>query len=164
MKKILIILLIAGNFLAAQTIMIEVGYEREKYHIEKAWLIDKDFPATKTSVVEQKDDIVIELKNKNGTIVDQIRIENPRILRGVFPQEGNVGLHENFKDTNGTFIVRYPYKKELQYLNIVNAEEKNIQKKDSSTDTYSPPPAKKIKALDNGSRDMDFGKLLELHR
>ena len=154
----------AGNFLAAQTIMIEVGYEGEKYHIEKAWLIDKDFPATKTSVVEQKDDIVIELKDKNGTVVDQIRIENPRIVRGIFPQEGNVGLHENFKDTNGTFIVRYPYKKELQYLNIVNAEEKEIKKESPSAETNDPAPPKRMKALDNDSGDMNFGRLLELHK
>ena len=162
MKKILIILLMVGNFLVAQTIMIEVAYEGEDYKIVKAWLVEKTFPATKKVIVKSEDDIVIELKDKNSTVVDEIRIENPRIVRGVFSEEENEEGHENFKDTSGSFIVRYPYEKGLQYLNIVNAKEREIKKEETFT-TNNPPAPEKMK-VSKSFKDMDFGSLLKVDK
>lgn len=140
-----------GELFATGTIMIEVAYEGENYSIKRAWSIEQTFPPTIQGAVESKDDIVIELKDKNGTVVDELRIENPRIVRGILPEITNEEGHENMKKEKGSFVLRYEYDEGLKYLNIINAEEveKNLKQ--------SPSPKQKVQALD----DMEFGSLLK---
>jgi len=152
MKQILITMLMIGKlFATGGTIMIEVAYEGENYKITKAWKIDETFPPTMNGIVKSKDDIIIELKDKNGKIVDELRIENPRVVRGIFPEIGNEEGHENIKKEKGSFVLRYSYAEGLKYLNIINVNhiEENAK--------YAPSPKKKIEI----SNDMEFGSLLK---
>ena len=148
MKQLIITILLIGKLFATGTIMIEVAYEGENYKITKAWRIEETFPPTMNGIVKSKDDIIIELKDKNGTVVDELRIENPRIIRGIFSEAGNEEGHEDIKKQKGSFVLRYSYAEGLKYLNIINAHKENIK--------YIPVLKKKIK-----TKDMEFESLLK---
>jgi len=151
MKQIILVILMIGEIFASGTIMIEVAYEGDKYRIIRAWTIEQTFPPTLQGVIKSKDDIVIELKNKNGKVVDELRIENPRIVRGILSEIDNEEGHTNIKNNKGSFVLRYAYDDGLKYLNIINADE---MKKDIN---LASTPKNKVKSITN----MEFGSLLK---
>ena len=144
-------MLLLGEIVAAGTIMIEVAYEGQEYKVMRAWTVEQNFPPTLQGVVKSKDDILIELKNKNGKVMDVLRIENPRIVRGILSEVDNEEGHENIKNQKGSFILRYRYEEGLKYLNIINANEINVGK------SLAPTPRREVGI--NG--DLEFGSLLK---
>lgn len=151
MKQILIAMLMIGKLVASGTIMIEVAYEDESYSIERAWTIEEVFPSTIQGVVKSEDDIIIELKDSNGTVVDELRIENPRTVRGILPEIANEEGHENIKEKKGSFILRYAYDEGLTYLNIINSSDRDEKIKQAHV------TQERIEV----STDMEFGSLLK---
>ena len=132
-------------FANSGTIMIEIAYKGEQYNIIRAWKIEQTLPCTMSTFKESDDDIIIKIKDKNASVVGEIRVNNPKIVRGILPQNNNSQGHKNIIKNKGTIIVRYPYKEGLKYLNIINAKESSDGNKLKRTPL----------------RDIDFGILLE---
>ena len=146
MKYVLMLLVIVVELYGVEgTVMIEVSYEENQYKIERAWKIDDTFPSTLETVSISDNDIVIKIKDENSTVVGELRLSNPKIIRGVFAEYSELGGHVDTLKKKGSFILRYPYKKGLKYLKIINAR---------SRDKTSSSFEKKVKT------DMEFGSLL----
>jgi len=121
---IMLMLIMVGAFSDDGTILIEVSYKGEEYNITRAWKVEKEFPSTVGTFSDSEEDIIIKLKDSNGTVIEKLRVENPRMVRGILSEESTEGGHENFLNKEGSFILRYPYHEGLKYLNIINVKEK----------------------------------------
>jgi len=149
MKKIFFGIVISFQLLAESgTIMIEVAYEGDNYSISRAWKIEKKFPPTLGNFVKSDKDIMINIKDKKGDVIDVLRIENPRIIRGILSENENEEGHRNIQNEKGSFIVRYRYDKGLKYLNIINASEENNHVKGQN-----------VTSIQNN--DLEFGSLIQ---
>ena len=125
MRFIIIFVVLMGKILAdSGTVMIEISYKGEDYQIVRAWKIEQRFPPTLQSMVKSEDDILVEIKDKNGDIVEVLRLENPRLVRGILAEKKSSEGHENIMKEEGVFTVRYTYNEGLKYLNIINIKPK----------------------------------------
>jgi hypothetical protein len=119
MKKTIITLFLVLQYLVADsTLMIEVAYNHDSYSINKAWTVNKTYPATLENTTVDKSDIVIEIKDNTNKVIDTLRIENPNIIRGILSKNDDMEGHLNTTRNKGIFIVRYPYHDDLSALNI----------------------------------------------
>jgi len=105
----------------AGTLMVMVNFTNENYSIKKAWVLKQNFPALSAY------DLVFQLTDFNNNEIMKVRIRNPRIIRiPLMPQVSaeNSGESKNEHEKHleeGSFILRFPYYKNVRYVNLLGS-------------------------------------------
>ncbi|NRB40745.1 MAG: hypothetical protein HRU20_20125 [Pseudomonadales bacterium] len=106
---------------ANKTLMLQVAYSDNSYHIIDAWVLNEKLPETK-SISTNAQDLVFILKNQSGEMMGQGRINNPNILRGILAEEYDGESHSQQALQESVFVLRYPYTEGMQVLSLMKAE------------------------------------------
>lgn len=114
-----------------QTLLLTVAYDDMTYRILDAKVISGQLPST-----SQGEELAYQVMNKQGGIVSKGTLIDPKILRGVLHEQGGEG-HDHFSQTQAVFILRLPYKKEMEALTL--ADRKFGPQSRSLTNTHSTP-------------------------
>ena len=110
----------------AGTLMVMVNFTNENYSIKKAWVLKQNFPAL-SSYGSLSNDLVFQLTDFNNNEIMKVRIRNPRIIRiPLMPQVSaeNSGESKNEHEKHleeGSFILRFPYYKNVRYVNLLGS-------------------------------------------
>ena len=96
--------------------MVMVNVVNEDYSIEKAWVINKNYPAL-SMYGSLQGDLVFQLADFSNNEILKVRIRNPRIIRIPLMPQGSIGNsgeskieHEKYVE-KGNFLLRFPYYK-----------------------------------------------------
>ena len=139
MKSILkvVLMLITGTFFLivcplinaderAGTLMVMVNFVNEDYSIDKAWVINKNYPAL-SMYGSLQGDLVFQLADFSNNEIMKVRVRNPRIIRIPLMPQGSVensgaskNEHEKYLE-EGNFILRFPYYKNVRYVNLLGS-------------------------------------------
>ena len=139
MKSILkvVLMLITGTFFLivcplinaderAGTLMVMVNFGNEYYSIDKAWVINKNYPAL-SMYGSLQGDLVFQLADFSNNEIMKVRVRNPRIIRIPLMPQGSVensgaskNEHEKYLE-EGNFILRFPYYKNVRYVNLLGS-------------------------------------------
>ena len=147
MKQLLLVISVCLGMIAlqslaapvpAKTLILTVQYQQGVYSVINAMLVDGTFDERKSSAT-QEDNLVFNLKNQQGELLGQGRINNPNIVRGVFDEQGQEGAHSEQYMEDSVFVVRYPYREGMQVLSLMKEEDLLNQFSGRSRNTASKP-------------------------
>jgi len=160
MKSILkvVLMLITGIFFLivcplinaderAGTLMVMVNFVNEDYSIDKAWVINKNYPAL-SMYGSLEGDLVFQLADLNNNEILKVRVRNPRIIRIPLMPQGSIGNSGESKIElekyveKGNFLLRFPYYKNVRYVNLLGSSPVEVKSGRSST-----PPKKNEKVI-----------------
>ena len=74
----------------AGTLMVMVNFVNEDYSIDKAWVINKNYPAL-SMYGSLQGDLVFQLADFNNNEILKVRVRNPRIIRFPLMPQGSIG-------------------------------------------------------------------------
>ena len=110
----------------AGTLMVMVNFVNEDYSIDKAWVINKNYPAL-SMYGSLQGDLVFQLADFSNNEIMKVRVRNPRIIRIPLMPQGSVensgaskNEHEKYLE-EGNFILRFPYYKNVRYVNLLGS-------------------------------------------
>ena len=110
----------------AGTLMVMVNFVNEDYSIDKAWVINKNFPAL-SMYGSLQGDLVFQLADLRNNEIMKVRIRNPNIIRVPLMPKGTAensgeskNEHEKYLEV-GSFILRFPYYKNVRYVNLLGS-------------------------------------------
>jgi len=130
----------------AGTLMVKINFINEDYSIDKAWVINKNYPAL-SMYGSLQGDLVFQLADLRNNEIMKVRIRNPNIIRVPLMPQGtaeNSGESKNEHEKHleeGSFILRFPYYKNVRYVNLLGSSTVEV-----SSGRSSKPP-KKLKKL-----------------
>ena len=131
----------------AGTLMVMVNFTNENYSIKKAWVLKQNFPAL-SAYGSLSNDLVFKLTDFNNNEIMKVRVRNPRIIRIPLMPQGSVensgaskNEHEKYLE-EGNFILRFPYYKNVRYVNLLGSSPVEVGSGRSST-----PPKKNEKVI-----------------
>ena len=110
----------------AGTLMVMVNFTNENYSIKKAWVLKQNFPAL-SMYGSLQGDLVFQLADLRNNEIMKVRIRNPKIIRiPLMPQVSaeNSGESKNEHEKHleeGIFILRFPYYKNVRYVNLLGS-------------------------------------------
>ena len=110
----------------AGTLMVKINFINENYSIDKAWVINKNYPAL-SMYGSLQGDLVFQLADLRNNEIMKVRIRNPKIIRiPLMPQVSaeNSGESKNEHEKHleeGSFILRFPYYKNVRYVNLLGS-------------------------------------------
>ena len=110
----------------AGTLMVKINFINEDYSIDKAWVINKNYPAL-SMYGSLQGDLVFQLADLRNNEIMKVRIRNPKIIRiPLMPQVSaeNSGESKNEHEKHleeGSFILRFPYFKNVRYVNLLGS-------------------------------------------
>lgn len=110
---------------AQGTLLIKVHYSGSNYTVESVKHIDEVFPPFKR-INPRADDLIFRLSNSEDVVMGEGRIDNPAVIRGVLvgDEDASSEGHMSFiDDSDGYFLLRYPYEQGMQFLQLMNAED-----------------------------------------
>jgi len=120
------------------TLMVKINFINEDYSIDKVWIIKENFPAL-SAYGSVQNDLVFQLADFNNNGIMKVRVRNPRIIRVPLMTQGsgeNSGAskneHEKYLE-EGSFILRFPYYKNVRYVNLLGSSPVEISSGRSST-------------------------------
>ena len=131
----------------AGTLMVIVNFTNENYSIKKAWVLKQNFPAL-SMYGSLQGDLVFQLADLRNNEIMKVRIRNPNIIRVPLMPKGtaeNSGESKNEHEKHleeGSFILRFPYYKNVRYVNLLGSSTVEISSGRSST-----PPKKTEKVI-----------------
>ena len=131
----------------AGTLMVKINFINEDYSIDKAWVINKNYPAL-SMYGSLQGDLVFQLADFSNNEIMKVRVRNPRIIRIPLMPQGSVensgaskNEHEKYLE-EGNFILRFPYYKNVRYVNLLGSSPVEVGSGRSST-----PPKKNEKVI-----------------
>ena len=108
------------------TLMVKINFINEDYSIDKAWVINKNYPAL-SMYGSLQGDLVFQLADFRNNEIKKVRIRNPRIIRVPLMPQGSAensgeskNEHEKYLE-EGSFILRFPYYKNVRYVNLLGS-------------------------------------------
>ena len=110
----------------AGTLMVMVKFVNEDYSIDKAWVIKENYPALSV-YGSMPYDLVFQLADFRNNEIKKVKIRNPRIIRVPLMPQGSTensgeSKHEHEKYLEeGSFILRFPYYKNVRYVNLLGS-------------------------------------------
>lgn len=124
MRKLILLLCFFSGFLAAEnmgeTMMIKMNFQGDSHTVDKAWLVDGEFGGLEPAV-HRDSDLRFVVTDSAEELQKSLRIANPSVLRGVLPEYGGSGGHEQLELSEGGYILRYPYKQGMHFLTVLGA-------------------------------------------
>ena len=108
------------------TLMVKINFINEDYSIDKAWVINKNYPEL-SMYGSLQGDLVFQLADLRNNEIMKVRIRNPKIIRiPLMPQVSaeNSGESKNEHEKHleeGSFILRFPYYKNVRYVNLLGS-------------------------------------------
>ena len=108
------------------TLMVKINFINEDYSIDKAWVINKNYPAL-SMYGSLQGDLVFQLADLRNNEIMKVRIRNPNIIRVPLMPKGtaeNSGESKNEHEKHlekGSFILRFPYYKNVRYVNLLGS-------------------------------------------
>ena len=140
-KLILPVLLsvVALSAVADGTLLIKVHYQGEQYDVVSVKRIPQTFNSFQSSS-EASDDVMFRFSDNLDTTLAEGRVKNPRQVHPVLFDGLNVDqdhTHENQNASEGIFMLRYPYKEGLRFLQLMDVKQDN-------TPSFRSAPAVKI--------------------
>ena len=165
MKNLCILLMTTLFLFASQgSLLIKVESNNGNYNIIKVWKTDKTYPATiskKISLVKD-DDLIIQIKDNKNKLIDYLVLDNLSKIKNIVKKDTKVTNHETLKLDKYVFIIRYPYSKNLQYINIIKGKDIIITKKSKNRKLPRDINDFKIKKMSKtNSRNLDFKSILK---
>ena len=118
--------------------MVMVNFTNENYSIKKAWVLKQNFPAL-SMYGSLQGDLVFQLADLRNNEIMKVRIRKPRIIRiPLMPQVSaeNSGESKNEHEKHleeGSFILRFPYYKNVRYVNLLGSSTVKVSSGRSST-------------------------------
>ena len=129
------------------TLMVKINFINEDYSIDKAWVINKNYPAL-SMYGSLQGDLVFQLADFRNNEIKKVRIRNPRIIRVPLMPQGSAensgeskNEHEKYLE-EGSFILRFPYYKNVRYVNLLGSSTVEVSSGRSRT-----PPKKTEKVI-----------------
>ena len=122
----------------AGTLMVMVNFTNENYSIKKAWVLKQNFPAL-SMYGSLQGDLVFQLADLRNNEIMKVRIRNPNIIRVPLMPKGtaeNSGESKNEHEKHleeGSFILRFPYYKNVRYVNLLGSSTVEVISGTSST-------------------------------
>ena len=110
----------------AGTLMVMVNFTNENYSLKKAWVLKQNFPAL-SMYGSLQGDLVFQLADLRNNEIMKVRIRNPNIIRVQLMPQGtaeNSGESKNEHEKHleeGSFILRFPYYKNVRYVNLLGS-------------------------------------------
>ena len=110
----------------AGTLIVKINFINEDYSIDKAWVLKQNFPAL-SMYGSLQGDLVFQLADLRNNEIMKVRIRNPNIIRvPLMPQVSakNSGESKNEHEKHleeGSFILRFPYYKNVRYVNLLGS-------------------------------------------
>ena len=131
----------------AGTLMVIVNFVNHSYSIEKAWVIKQDYPPF-SPYGSTSGELVFQLADFSNNEILKVRVRNPRIIRIPLMPQGSIGNsgeskieHEKYVE-KGNFLLRFPYYKNVRYVNLLGSSPVEVKSGRSST-----PPKKNEKVI-----------------
>ena len=130
----------------AGTLIVKINFINEDYSIDKAWVINKNYPAL-AMYGSLQGDFVFQLADLRNNEIMKVRIRNPNIIRVQLMPQGtaeNSGESKNEHEKHleeGSFILRFPYYKNVRYVNLLGSSTVEIG---SGRSSASPKENEKV--------------------
>lgn len=115
------------NAIADGTLLIKVHYQGQQYDVVSVKHIPQSYNSFQTAS-DSSDDVMFRFSDDLDTTLAEGRVKNPRQVRPVLLDGQNVDQdtsHESQNASEGVFMLRYPYKKGLRFLQLMDAKKDN---------------------------------------